>query len=47
MDGYLIVSLDKGWIQVFGKIPTFSVSLDAEGKLSLCTVEQIVKVSKK
>lgn len=39
-DGYLLISLNKKWIDVFGKIPTFSVCIN-DGKLNLCTVEQI------
>jgi hypothetical protein len=47
MNDSLIISLDQGWIKVFGKIPTFSVSIDKDGKLNLCSYEQIIKGNKR
>ena len=40
-DQNLIISLDQNWIKVFGKIPTFSVSIDKEGHLILSSKEQV------
>lgn len=41
MNDHLIISLDQGWIKVFGKIPIFSASIDKDGKLNLCTIDKI------
>lgn len=43
MNDHLIISLDQRWIKVFGKIPTFSASIDREGRLNLCTKEQVIQ----
>lgn len=46
MNDHLIISLDQNWIKVFGKIPTFSASIDKEGKLNLCTIDRIARRAK-
>jgi len=40
-EGYLIISLDHKWINIFGKIPTFVVQLDDDGRLHLVSKEKI------
>ena len=38
-EGYLIISLDSKWIDVFGKIPTFEISIDKKKHLHLISKE--------
>ncbi len=45
--GCLMISLDQEWVKVFGKIPTFSVTIDNEGKLNLSSIERVSKENKK
>jgi len=42
-EGYLILSLDKKWLGVFGEIPTFEASLDDNGKLHLTSTKSVYK----
>lgn len=42
-EGYLILSLDKKWLDVFGEIPTFEASLDNDGKLHLVSTKSVYK----
>ena len=38
-DGYLVLSLNKKWLDVFGEMPTFEASLDDDGKLHLTSTK--------
>jgi hypothetical protein len=40
-DGYLVLSLDKKWIDKFGKVPEFVVTIDNQNKLHLTTLEKM------
>lgn len=40
-DDYLIVGLDKKWINVFGGLPVFRIIIDDKGRL--CLQSQIIK----
>lgn len=40
-EGYLILSLDKKWLDVFGEEPTFEASLDDNGKLHLVSTKRL------
>ena len=42
-EGYLILSLDKKWLDVFGELPTFEASLDDNGKLHLTSTKSVYK----
>lgn len=42
-EGYLILALDKKWLDAFGESPTFEASLDDKGKLHLVSTESIYK----
>lgn len=42
-EGYLILSLDKKWLDVFGELPTFEAGLDDDGKLHLISTKSIYK----
>lgn len=42
-EGYLILSLDKKWLDVFGEEPTFEASLDDNEKLHLISTKSINK----
>ncbi|MFZ0183515.1 MAG: hypothetical protein WAL88_01615 [Nitrosotalea sp.] len=42
-EGYLILSLDKKWLDVFGELPTFEASLDDDGKLHLTSTKSVYK----
>jgi len=42
----LLLSLSKNWIDLFGNIPEFSVSLDNQGRLQLRTKNTIKKSSR-
>jgi len=35
MDGHLIISLDRKWLDVCKGIPTFAAVIDKEGRLNL------------
>ena len=37
-EGFLIISLDNKWIDAFGKIPTFEISIDKENYLHLISL---------
>ena len=38
LDGFLLISLDSKWIEVFNGVPSFDVVLDKDGKLHLISV---------
>ena len=40
-DDYLILGLNKKWIEVFGEIPKFNAMLDKNGKLILKSTKSI------
>ena len=40
-EDYLILSLDKKWLDVFGEMPTFEASLDDNGKLHLTSTKSV------
>jgi hypothetical protein len=42
-EGYLIIALHADWIKVFGAIPTFTVSINANSKLRMISNEMIRK----
>lgn len=44
-EGYLLLALDKKWLDVFGEMPTFEVSLDDNGKLHLISTKSIHKMA--
>jgi hypothetical protein len=40
-EGYLVLALDKKWLDVFGEMPTFEASLDSNGKLHLISTKSV------
>ncbi len=40
-DEFLIVSLDKKWINIFGRLPVFRIIIDDQGRL--CLQSQVIK----
>ena len=40
-DEFLIVSLDKKWINIFGRLPVFRVIIDDQGRL--CLQSQVIR----
>jgi hypothetical protein len=42
-EGYLILCLDKKWLDVFGEMPTFEARLDNDGKLHLISTKSVYK----
>ncbi len=41
-DDYVIVSLDKKWINLFGGLPIFRIIIDDKGRL--CLQSQVIKL---
>ena len=46
-ENYLIISLTCKWIDVFGRIPEFDVSIDSDDKLRLTSIDCIKTRMKK
>lgn len=40
-EGYLVLALSSEWLDVFGGMPTFEVSLDDNGKLHLISTKSV------
>ncbi len=38
-EGFLIISLDSKWLESFGKVPTFVISIDKKNHLHLISKE--------
>jgi len=45
-ENYLIIAFDSKWIELFGKIPTFSVEIDSNKRLHLISNEAIANVQR-
>lgn len=43
-ENYLVLSLDKKWIEVFGEIPRFEAAIDNKGKLHIKSMTSIKSI---
>lgn len=43
-ENYLVLSLDKKWIEVFGEIPRFEAAIDSKGKLHIKSMTSIKSI---
>lgn len=43
LDGFIIISLDNKWMNIFGMMPSFSVFIDKYEKLNIVSEESCLR----